>query len=76
MLKFSGQNMQRIRLDLGLSQSGLAEASGIHKKQISAYECGRRAPGGDILGTLATALQCPVDDLFEDVRPPKAGRAK
>jgi transcriptional regulator with XRE-family HTH domain len=45
----SGSLLRRARNDAGLTQGGLARRTGVPQSLISAYERGRRQPGGDML---------------------------
>ena len=62
------KNLKRIRHDAGMSQSQLAQASGVALRMIQAYEQGtkdiNRAEGLSIYH-LAQALSCTVEDLLE-----------
>ena len=56
------------RLKAGLSQSQLANASGVKLRTIQQYECGQRSLNGaglDILCSLALAIGCTVFDILE-----------
>ena len=48
----------------GLSQPGLAEASGVNRVQISEIERGNRSGSAETLKRLANALGVTVDDLI------------
>jgi transcriptional regulator with XRE-family HTH domain len=72
--------LTRIRDQRGLSQQGLADASGVNKATINQIERGRRSPNARTLEKLAAALgvemgeffplaQTPLPDFFEDERP-------
>ena len=59
--------LQDIRTKRGLSQSQLAELSGIKLRTLQHYEQGQRDINGAKLKTLvdlADALQCPVTELL------------
>lgn len=61
-------NLQTIRNASGLSQSKLAEASGINVRIIQSYEQGQRDINVASVLTvykLAQALNCTVEDLIE-----------
>ena len=62
------KNLKRIRSTSGMSQSQLAQASGVALRMIQAYEQGtkdiNRAEGLSIYH-LAQALSCTVEDLLE-----------
>jgi ribosome-binding protein aMBF1 (putative translation factor) len=56
-----------LRLAAGLSQRGLAAATGFEQSHISRYESGRIVPGTDIGSKLARALGVTLDE-FEQAR--------
>jgi transcriptional regulator with XRE-family HTH domain len=49
---------------MGMSQSQLAERSGLWVQQISAYERGKNTPAGENLKLLAQALSVTIDWLL------------
>lgn len=56
------------RLKAGLSQSQLANESGVKLRTIQQYECGQRCVDGarlEILCALANAIGCTVFDILE-----------
>lgn len=60
-----GENPVRVYRDLrGLSQSGLADRSGVNRVQIADIEAGRRQGSIVTLKRLADALGITVDDLI------------
>lgn len=54
------------RLALGLSQVALAEMLGTVQSAVSAWESGEKLPRASQLPALAKALQCSIDDLYEE----------
>lgn len=61
-------NLKRIREASGLSQSGLANKSGVEIRNIRAYEQGSRdinKAQAITVYQLAQALGCTVEDLLE-----------
>lgn len=59
-----GENPVRVwRTHRGLTQSGLARASGVHRVVIADIEAGRRGREGESLKALAEALGVGGDDL-------------
>ena len=62
------KNLKRIRTEAGMSQSKLAEASGVNVRMIQHYEQGikdiNRAEGMRLY-QLAQALGCTIEDLLE-----------
>lgn len=62
------KNLKRIRHDAGMSQSQLAQASGVSLRMIQAYEQGSKdvnRADGLRLYHLAQALSCTVEELLE-----------
>jgi transcriptional regulator with XRE-family HTH domain len=61
--------LKEIRLKAGLSQSQLAEKSGVNVRMIQHYEqCTKDINGAHIntLASLANALSCPLSELLTD----------
>ncbi len=59
-----GENPLRVFRDLrGLTQSGLAEHSGVNRVQIADIEAGRKSGSVQTLRKLAEALGVMIDDL-------------
>lgn len=58
-----GEIIKRRRTDLGLSQSELAEAAGVHLRQIRRYESGEQQPVLPVAVRLASALGVTVNEL-------------
>lgn len=61
-------NLKRIREASGLSQSKLAEASGVNVRMIQYYEQGVKdinSAAALTVNKLAQALDCTVEDLLE-----------
>lgn len=62
------KNLKRLRTEAGLSQSKLAEASGVNVRMIQHYEQGEKdinRAEGMRLYKLAQALGCTIEDLLE-----------
>ncbi|HWA67939.1 MAG TPA: helix-turn-helix transcriptional regulator [Mycobacteriales bacterium] len=57
----SGSLLREVRGRAGLSQNELARRSGVDATLISAYENGRRVPGGDALIRLIEACGATLD---------------
>jgi putative molybdopterin biosynthesis protein len=53
---------------LGMTQSTLAQLSGISRQSLSAIEAGRAEPSVGTAVRIAKALSCAVEDLFGDPR--------
>lgn len=56
--------VRRHRDAAGLSQIALATRVGISRQALAAIEAGRSVPATTVALALATALSCPVEDLF------------
>ncbi|MET0792595.1 MAG: substrate-binding domain-containing protein [Polyangiaceae bacterium] len=52
----------------GLSQAALASAVGLSRQSIHAIESGQAVPAVDVALRLARSLECPVEDLFGQVK--------
>lgn len=64
-------NLQRIRTKKGLSQSALAEKSGVTKRMIECYEQKTRSIDNaslERLCALSAVLGCKIEDLLESKR--------
>lgn len=60
-----GPRLRQLREQRGLSQTALAEASGLHPSYISRVESGRtRRPYRPNLERIADALSCRVEELY------------
>ena len=64
------RELTRIREERGLSQQGLADASGVNKATINQIERGRRSPNLETLDKLANALAVEMADLFPKAQAP------
>ena len=58
------EEIRRIRKERGLTQRGLANASGVDQATISMVESGKRRPHLETLDSLADALGVEVGDFF------------
>lgn len=65
-----GEKLLRIRLELGLSQTGMLERLGfseeLFRSNVSQYELGTRVPPLPVLLEYARAAGVYVDDLIDD----------
>jgi transcriptional regulator with XRE-family HTH domain len=52
-----GKALRRFREEAGLTQEGLAFASGVHPTYVSQLERGLKSPSLDVIATLAAALK-------------------
>lgn len=59
-----GARIRERRLALGMSQEDLADRIGSNQKQISRYERGENDPTGEVLISLARALNTSADWLL------------
>ena len=59
-------NVRRLRIENGLSLSGLARASGVSKGTLSRLEAGSRNSTVKTLSALANSLNVTVDDILSD----------
>ncbi len=64
------RELTRIREERGLSQQGLADASGVNKATINQIERGRRSPNLETLEKLADALAVEMGDFFPKAEAP------
>ena len=64
------KELRRIRKERGLTQRGLADASGVDPATISMIETGKRRPHLETLDNLARALDVEVQDLLPKGEPP------
>lgn len=60
-----GRNVRRFRLEKGLTQEALTEASGVSQQYVSELERGARNPTIDTLAKIALALGVTATDLFD-----------
>jgi transcriptional regulator with XRE-family HTH domain len=64
------RELTRIREERGLTQQGLADASGVNKATINQIERGRRSPNLETLEKLATGLDVEMADFFPKAQAP------
>ncbi|MBU9728491.1 helix-turn-helix domain-containing protein [Diplocloster modestus] len=59
-----GANIQRIRLEHGLTQEKLAEAIGISSSYMSSIETGRKYPSSNILYAIRSYFGVPMSQIM------------
>ena len=64
-----GSRVRDLRLERGLTQEGLAEATGLDRTFISNIEMGQRRPSLDVLLLLAMGLGLSLASLFDGLGP-------
>lgn len=62
------------RKELGLTQAELAASAGVSRQLVAALEAGVNTPAVDAAMRLARALECPVEELFDE-SPPESARS-
>ena len=58
-----GARLKRLRMQRGVTLTGLADATGISKSTLSRLESGQRRPSLELLLPLAQAYHVPLDEL-------------
>jgi transcriptional regulator with XRE-family HTH domain len=61
-----GERIRNLRIDKGLKQNQLAEATGLSRISIGNYERGNRQPPVDVAAKIASALGVTVDYLLDN----------
>ena len=64
-----GENVRRLRLEAGLSQSELARLVEVSAPMICQIERGTKSPSFQLGMLLAAALNCSPEELSGDARP-------
>lgn len=62
-----GERLRRVRTEQMLTQEQLAEASGLHRTEISLLERGKRTPILDTIVAVAKGLGISPSELLEGV---------
>lgn len=60
----SGQRLRELREAAGLSQSKLAELTGVTRNAVSQWEAGETQPSSRRLAKLSKALRVPIDEIM------------
>lgn len=58
------KQIQRLRVEQGMSQAILAEALGVDSSTVAKWESGGIYPRAQLLPKLAQILDCTIDELF------------
>ena len=58
------KNLQRLRINKGLSQTELSKLIGTNRSTVGNYEQGIREPSFEMLIKIARALGCTTDELI------------
>lgn len=58
------RGLRTIREEAGLTQRELAERIGVERSSVAKWESGDAFPRGALVGRLAEALNCTIDDLY------------
>lgn len=64
ILRTLGKNLNRLRVNAGLTQERLAEKSEISLRYLQQLEAGQRNPSIPTLVRLHRPLSCSYDDIF------------
>lgn len=59
-----GQNVQRLRMHLEMTQEQLCESAEIDRSYLQRIEKGSSSPTVEVAARLRAALKCSWDDLF------------
>jgi transcriptional regulator with XRE-family HTH domain len=71
-----GNRVRCLRVSLGLSQEGLADAAGLHRTYVGGVERGERNATIEVVAQLAQALGVVPSDLLRVVSEKPASRAR
>jgi transcriptional regulator with XRE-family HTH domain len=63
-----GDRVRERRIEIGLTQEGLAHAANINRTYIGSLETGERNPSLDLIARLALALGCDAADLVKGIQ--------
>ncbi len=61
-----GKKIKKLREEMGLTQTQIADYLAVDQSYISKFEKGERVMNADILSKLAALFCCPVPDLLSD----------
>ncbi len=62
-----GERLRAVRTERGFTQEQLADASGLHRTEISLLERGKRTPILDTIVAVASGLGVSASDLLKGV---------
>ena len=66
-----GRNVQRLRIEAGLSQAALSERMGVDRAYVSGLELGQRNPTILSLWHVAQALEVKLQHFFQEEAKPR-----
>lgn len=61
-----GAEIERRRIEAGLTKTGLAQKAGVHQTYIYLLESGKRSAQPPVIAALAKALKCRTRDLLKN----------
>lgn len=66
--------LRKAREHAGMTQSELAEATGVSLNSLNRYEKGQRSPANDVVSAIAQATNVPLEWFYQDesAQPPTA----
>ena len=62
--QYIGQNVKRLRGEMGITQQQLGDALGIGFQAVSKWECGFNIPDISIIPAIADFFEVLIDELF------------
>jgi len=73
MDKHAGARVRARRLEVGMSQTALAQQIGVTFQQVQKYESGHNRVSASRLFVISRVLNCPIAYFFEDIGPETTG---
>jgi len=61
-----GKNIKSRRVNIGMTQSNLAELLGTRQKDVSAWEADKKTPSIYTVKTICEILQCSMDEIMSN----------